>query len=223
MTLAIAMITAQRPIPTIERAYSSLRAAGFQETVHVIAEPGSPIPESVAGDPRARVLLNQQRQGCFKNWKHACRTLLKTGTQWILIVEDDAIWQRNAASVLRQQMQVRSNVRTGFISSYLSVRNLEKSFTDGWNETKAGWGLYGALALCMRRDAAEELLQARRFVNHPGPRQLDSIIGLTMLDLRRPSFVHLPSLVDHIGETSTIGHGGRTPGRVGYRFSEEPK
>ena len=221
MTLAIAMTTAKRAVSTLERAYQSLRAAGFDEEVLVAAEPGTVIPDAVAHDSRARVLMNEKRLGCFSNWKHACRTLLKTSAQWILIVQDDAIWQRGSAHILRQQMKERSGVRTGFISPYLSVQNLKKSFIDGWNVTDAGWGLFGALAFCMERDAAEDLLKAGRFVKHPGPKQVDAIVGLTMLDLRRPCFVHLPSLVDHIGETSTVGHEGRTRGRVGHRFREE--
>jgi hypothetical protein len=224
MTLAIAITTAKRSKPTLARAYTSLRAAGFQEEVLVAAEPGSLIPEAIALDSRARVVLNEKNLGCFGNWKHACKTLLATTkTPWILIVQDDAIWQRDSACSLRQQMKDRSSLRTGFVSPYVSVYNLKKSFVDGWNETGAGWDWCGALAFCMDREAAEDLLRAERFIKHPGPKQVDAIVGLAMLDLRRPSFVHLPSLVDHIGEVSTMGHAGLTPRRVGYLFREEVK
>lgn len=223
MTFGIAITTAKRSKPTLERAYKSLRAAGFHEDVFVMAEPETKIPDAVAGDSRARVLSNETRLGCFPNWKHACKTLLNiTAARWILIVQDDAIWQRDSARILRQQMMDRSGVRTGFVSPYVSVHNVKKTFVDGWNETKAGWDWCGALAFCMDRGAAEDLLSARRFVKHQGPKQVDAIVGLTMLDLKRPSFVHVPSLVDHVGEFSTVGNKGLIPRRVGHRFCEVP-
>lgn len=224
MTLAIAITTAPRKAPTLERAYKSLRAAAFDEEVFVVAEPRTDIPAAVVSDRRVRVTVNATQLGCFGNWKHACNTLLtKTKADWLLILQDDAIWQRGSASVLRQQMKDRSGTRTGFISPYLSAHDLKKSFTSGWNETHSGWDWCGALAFCMARQAAEDLLKVECFVKHPGPKQVDAIVGRAFKELKRPSFAHLPSLVDHIGVTSTVGNGGRSPGRMGHGFREEPR
>jgi hypothetical protein len=41
-----------------------------------------------------------------------------------------------------------------------------------------------------------------------------------MLDLDRPSYVHVPSLVDHVGDTSTVGHDDIAGTLRGYRFGE---
>jgi hypothetical protein len=94
-----------------------------------------------------------------------------------------------------------------------------EDFADGWNECRAGWEFWGALALCMKRVAAEELLRYPRFAKHAGPQQVDAVVAASMLELGRPSFVHLPSLVDHIGSTSTIGNDGDSAwGRRGFHF-----
>lgn len=221
MTLAIAMTTAPRRKPTIHRALPSLREAGFDEDVYVCAEPNTfkklPRPDE------ARVHENSSRRGCFGNWKYALqRVLSRTSAQWLLIVQDDAIWLPRSADVLRDQLRARQDLRTGFLSPYVTSKDVAAEFVDGWNEYRGGWNFWGAVALCLPRNTAEELLRHQRFVEHQGSQQVDAVVAASMLDLGHPSFVHVPSLVDHIGRTSTIGHDDVAGSLRGHRFGERP-
>ena len=225
--LALAMTTAPRRQATLDRSLSSLRAAGFGEDVHVFAEPGtlSDSGSSALATLDGRMILHENAygRGCFGNWKGALEWLiLQTTASWMLLLQDDAIWQPDSAKELFAQMAVRQDQRTGLISPYTSPVVVANNFVDGWNECHAGWGFWGALALCMKRVAAEELIQHPRFANHAGDKQVDAVVAASMLDLNRPSFVHVPSLVDHIGATSTIGRDGDSEeGRRGYRFRKD--
>ena len=220
-TLAIAMTTAPRRTPTLHRALPSLRDAGVYEDVHVFAEPNTFGQIQPPGEAWTRVHVHATKQGCFGNWRCAIQHLLShTDAQWLLIVQDDAIWLPGSAVILRTQMIARQEQRTGFLSPYVTAKDVESTFVDGWNEYQGGWNLWGAIALCMKRDAAEELLRHPRFVQHQGTQQVDAVVAASMLDLGYPSYVHVPSLVDHVGETSTIGHDDVAGDLRGYRFGE---
>lgn len=224
MDFAIAITTAPRRRPTLPRALVSLREAGFGEDVHVFAEPGTLAHLPLLDAERIRVHENSSKRGCFGNWRHALKRLLsRTDAQWLLVVQDDAIWSPGAADVLRGETRSRQELRTGFLSPYVTSKDVPEESGDGWIECRSGWFLWGALALCMKRGAAEELLRHRRFRKHRGSQQVDAVVAASMLDLGLPSFVHVPSLVDHIGETSTLGHDDIAAGLRGHRFGEKTK
>jgi len=225
MNIALAMTIAPRREVTIDRSLVSLREAGFHEDVHVLAEPGTvgsigAAAKTLFGDERVHVRENKRLRGCFGNWKKALKRLLsRTNARWLLILQDDVVWKRGSAEILRAQIRSREGHRTGLLSPYTSSVVVGEHFVDGWNECCLGWGFWGALAFCMDRDAAKELLRHPRFAEHGGAREVDAVVAASMLDLGRPSFVHVPSLVDHIGVTSTIDRDGEW-GRRGYRFNE---
>jgi hypothetical protein len=195
--------------------------AGFYEDAHVFAEPETFRQIQPPNDPQTCLHMNTFRRGCFANWSSAIQYLLSSTTaQWLLIVQDDAIWFPGSADILRIQMAARQEQRTGFLSPYVTAKDVADTFVDGWNEYRGGWNLWGAIALCMKRDAAEDLLRHSRFVQHQGTQQVDAVVAASMLDLGYPSYVHVPSLVDHVGETSTIGHDDVAGNLRGHRFGE---
>ena len=84
--LAIAMIATARPELPLERAIDNLRHGGFDETLHVFAEPGLSRP------PRAALCWhpNPTRLGVVANWSQALRWLVSnTAAPNLLLVEDD--------------------------------------------------------------------------------------------------------------------------------------
>jgi hypothetical protein len=220
--LSIGITTAPRRQPTFEQSIASLRETGFNEEVHVFAEPDTFM--TVPSLPRTHVHVNAKKQGCFANWKTTLLYLLSnTKTPWLMIVQDDAVWAPGSADVLRTMMRDSRAPQSGFLSPYTSGSStvVTKAFVDGWNETRAGWQFWGALALCMSRPAAEQLSKHSRFVKHCDSRAIDAVVAASMIDMGRPSYVHVPSLVDHIGVTSTIGRDREAAaGRRGYRFGK---
>jgi hypothetical protein len=189
--------------------------------VHVFAEPSSWDQVSRPDDERTITHDHTTTLGCFNNWRHTIAYLLaQTVAPWLLVVQDDAIWTPGAATALCAKAAVRQHLRTGFLSPYVTASDVPSGSADGWNECRSGWDLCGALALCIPREAARELLQHPRFVKHPRDQQVDAVVAASMLDLGRPSYVHVPSLVDHVGATSTLGHDDVAPGLRGYRFRE---
>ena len=220
--LTIGMTTAPRRQPTFERSIASLRETGFNEEVHVFAEPET--FATVPKLPRTHLHVNEKKQGCFGNWKTTLLYLLSnTKTPWLMIVQDDAVWAPGAAVVLRTMMLDPRAPQSGFLSPYTSGSRtvVTKDFVDGWNETRAGWQFWGALALCMNRASAEQLTKHSRFVKHWDSKAVDAVVAASMIDMRRPTYVHVPSLVDHIGVTSTIGRDREAAaGRRGYRFGK---
>src|SRR5262249_33931697 len=115
--LAIAMTTAPRRAPTLTRALTSLRAAGFGEVVHVFAEPGTFAHNLQPIDARTIIHGHTSTLGCFGNWSYALRYLQKKiSAKWLMVVQDDAIWSQESADVLRAQIVARQNQPTGFLS-----------------------------------------------------------------------------------------------------------
>lgn len=220
--LAIAMTIAPRRRPTLHESLASLRGAGFTEDVRLFAEPGTFDHLSRPTDARTIIRDNPSTQGCFHNWRQAITSLLsETDALWLLVVQDDAVWAPGSADILREHMVARQDLRTGFLSPYVTDKNaIEAAFVDGWNECSIGWTFWGALAFCMKRATAEELLRHPRFAQHQGTQQIDAVVSASMLDLDLPSFVLVPSLVDHIGDTSTVGHDDVAGTLRGYRFDE---
>lgn len=215
------MTTAPRRVPTFHRALESLRTAGFQVQVHVFAEPGTWDQVERPAAERTPMHDHATARGCFHNWGHALTYLLtQTVAPWLLVVQDDAVWIPGAAEVLCAGAIDRMNLRTGFLSPYVTTQDVPPGATNGWSECRSGWDLCGALAFCLPRDAAQDLLGHSRFIRHSKDQQVDAVVAASMLDLGRPSYVHVPSLVDHVGTTSTLGHDSVTAKLRGHRFGE---
>src|SRR5262245_17389135 len=84
--LEIALITAPRPVRTVDRSIQELRQAGFTQEIQVFAEPDS----RVEPQPGLQVRTNAQRLGLWRNWLHAATYMLANRTApFILICEDD--------------------------------------------------------------------------------------------------------------------------------------
>ena len=216
------MTTAPRRVPTFLLALSSLREAGFNGRVDVFAEPGTWDQAPRSKDTLTVTHDHAVTLGGFGNWRHAITSLLASDdSPWLLVVQDDAIWAPGSANKLHAEATARRDLRTGFLSPYVTSKDVPSGSVEGWNECRSGWYLWGALALCIPRDAARELLQHPRFVEHGGSQQVDAVVAASMLDLGRPSYVHVPSLVDHVGETSTLGHDDIASTLRGHRFMEK--
>lgn len=228
-TIALGITTSPRQKDYLTDSIRSLRSAGFDELVHLFAEPGTPECD-LAG---TRTIVNPRRLGCAGNWKNALASLLaERPADWYLLLQDDVVWRPNSKEVLVAEMQTGAR-GIGFLSAYTSPAMVPRRPASGWQPAlfpnPSYWGIckfWGALALAIPHSAALRLVDCPRYQAHQHPRKLDELLGDCCRDLDLACRVYVPSLADHIGEVSTLGrHGwrffGNRWGRRGIQFRPE--
>jgi hypothetical protein len=243
MHLDIGMTTAPRPEPYITRSVASLRAAGFDQTVHYFAEPGSTFPGVDPYPPDGVLHAATVPFGCFPNWRRALHRLADHAERpddFIMVVQDDVVWCKGARAILDRFLSgilpgLGGPCRPfGFASPYASPAVVAAIHKEDYEDDRRGqsWvpplfynkSFWGALALVFTAESAYALLEHPRFVAHDHHRKVDVVVGNCMRDMGREMTVALPSLCDHIGAHSTLGRhriSGIQWGRRGYRFDPD--
>ena len=221
VTLSLGIITADRDgEPTINNTIRSIRSAGFTQPVNVFTSAKRVTDASItAADTNTTVHRDNSVIGCVPNWTRAADWLLKnTDTSWIMIMQDDIAWCRQGHDILQYSMRAIDNQkrgilrgRLGMLSPYTSPAMVPPKVGGvGWTEARfhgKTTGLWGALAMCFPRESLKAVLKSDRFKSHKSHRALDYIVGDTLRSYMQPPLevkVHIPSLVDHTGDHSTI-------------------
>ena len=217
-----------------EKSVFSTRKAGFDEPIHAFVEPGADQHVPDVDRWNIRVHNNKTKLGCFPNFKHGLTWLLEnTDADWVLMVQDDAVWRRDSHNLLVNAAMHPDLQKAGMLSPYTSKAVVPGRFLDPkpddnrWVECKFhNKAFWGAVAMMFPRASAERLLnESQRFRNHKHHRKLDVIVGNSLRrELQMQIMVHVPSLVDHIGSWSTLGrhrYKGNQWGRRGYLFREK--
>jgi hypothetical protein len=123
--------------------------------------------------------------------------------------EDDVVFCRNLRPWLERELWPEP--RLGVVSLFSAA--IHPLAQMGWNRVDAGPALAGAQAYIFPNSAARHLLQHPLPVNHrrrgyhKGLADNDAVVGLWAKLADLPVFLHQPSLAQHIGETSALGHG----------------
>ena len=238
--LAIAMVTTDRRVPTIYATLKSVRRAGFQQHIHIFSQAKN-LDERMLylQDANITIYDTSHTSGGSINWKIAVTFLSQRPVDWVMTLEDDIAWCRAGASVLYHTLNqidagnagIRRH-RIGLLSAYTSPGMIVSSAnrSGGWTEAHfcgATKGLWGALALCMPKEVVQLLLQ-HASIDTP-KYGIDYIIGNILRSRLEPPLevkVHIPSLVEHTGEHSTIftDEALAAPGiytlRHGYKFND---
>lgn len=205
--LAIAMIaTARRELP-LERAIDNLRHGGFDEMLHVFAEPG-------LSPPRRAALCwhsNPVPLGPVANWSQALRWLVnETTAPNLLLVEDDGDYCRGARDLLVGEIARTPDY--GLVSLYLAARFAHRhAGASGWRSHAYDERTFGTVAVCFRRGGGvEDFLAspelAERLAVAPETASHDELLFRYFRQHGHACRTHRPSLADHIGFASTIGH-----------------
>lgn len=244
--LALGIITAPRPgesllADTIE----NIRRAGFVQPLEVFAQ--SEIEDmdgQLPDDPSITLHCDPKGKGVYANWRKAAEYLLaNTTADWIMIMEDDIDWCKGAANTMYYTIErIQANVdgirmhRLGVLSPYTSPAMIpEGKRATGWTEAMfAGGtkGLWGALALCFPRHALQTIVTSKLFLEHKALHAIDYLVGDTLRYQANPPLeikIHIPSLVEHTGELSTIfsqktlAAPGLSPLRHGYNYCPNAK
>lgn len=217
----IGMLTAPRKIPTLQRSLTSLRASGFRQRVHLFAEPGGMELEN-----KEHVFLHQNmtQLGCFKNFNQALTFLLRDTVQpYLLILSDDILYPRNLQSYLQRSLK-EAPADFGYYA-LLSLNHdvfLLPEVKEGWNQTFLGWESWGGLFL-MKRESAQRLWEHPFYQDHLNHyqknEQIDACVSECFKLMDLPMYLHVPSLTEHIGETSTLEHNYTTYNHCVYQFN----
>lgn len=201
--LAIAITTAPRPRETFSASLASLRAAGFGQSVMVLADGVAPTA------PGCEVIRNDPKLGGLKNWCQALDTLLhRTDADWLMVLEDDVTWARGAADALAQDLEgLSGRADVGYLSLYLPRYNALKM--EGKKNGRLPPGIHrfnalnswGSQAYVFPRPAARLLLEDvafDRLRRHYRPNKNRDILVSNALRRLGLKLLHrVPCLVDH--------------------------
>lgn len=166
--------------------------------------------------------------GGVGNWLRVLETYLETSrADWLLVMEDDILWQPNGAVTLRSYLRTQSTTGFGVISAYASKLNVY-SQKRGWSlaRLQTHEHLYGALAISLNRLTVEYILThvdkffSAACLSDSGAIHLDTAIGKVILDGGGKVINHNPTLVLHTGEVSTFGDLNKMSNR--QREAREP-
>lgn len=226
---AVGMVTAPRKEETFTQSMRSLIAAGW-DSPHIFAEPGSPIPDEFRSLP-----LTQRGvvAGCWPNFYLALQELLTLhpDADAFMVAQDDVLFARGDANENLRQFLERSlwpDDQTGCVSIYCSAAYHQEK--QDWHRFQGKW-LWGALAFIWPRESLIHFLGHNglmwRYADKRtgGLRRSDRVVGNWHVEHQKSMWYCSPSLVQHIGNTSTIyGPGNKARGkRAAKQFVETMK
>ena len=205
MNLTIGVTWVPRPSETLP-----LTSFTFDRNAHFIIYPdGHRLPWDMS-DFEQRLLGNQA--GCFRHWHRVLTDLVNnTDSDFVGIIPDDVSFVNGIAEKAIEPLQTD---RDGYTALYtpagMSQRSARLRLGSGWCEIKGGWGKSWGGCYVFRRPIAERLIRHPRTIRHLNEykrnQQIDAIVPEVMYQLGLRQWMHNPSLCEHVGLTSTIGH-----------------
>jgi hypothetical protein len=206
---AAGVVSSPRRRPTLGDALDSMARAGWGSP-YLFLDGTVRVPGRFAHLPG---VLREPRIGCWPNHYLALAELVMRhpDADAYLLAEDDALFFDG--EVLREYLEemLWPSPRGCIVSLYCSSANSRPDF--GWQPLAEPWA-WGSLALIFPRPVAQHLLLDRSVCGHRwdrwqeehgGLRCTDFVIGQWAWKKRIPVWYPTPSLVQHIGATSTLG------------------
>lgn len=202
--LAIAITTAPRPRETFTGCLASMRAAGFEQTIHVHAD-------GVQVDaPGCNVIRNEPALGGLKNWCAALEQLvLDTTAPWVMVCEDDVEWAPRARAKLEHDINMLAGKPVGYLSLYIARKvSKEMESRKGWRKldpglhrSLLGGRVWGSQAYALPRATAITLLADEGFDdlrrNYLKNRNRDGIVSGALDRMGLPLYFRVPALCNH--------------------------
>jgi hypothetical protein len=202
---SVGVTTAGRKQPTLDRTLTGLAQAGW-ERPRLFADADACVHERWARLPSSR---RDEQLGAFANWYLALAEMVMRNphADGYLLCQDDVIFCRGLRAYLERSLWPAE--RIGVVSLFCPT-HFGRGKPKGFHVEDRGWDAAGAQAYLFSYASAEALLASPLVLRHRhsgpagGSRNIDSIVGLWCRETRLPYFVHVPSLVEHVGATSTI-------------------
>lgn len=197
---AAAMLTAPRRNPRIEQTLDSLHKAGFDD-IQIFAEPRAWIPDRYRG---LKITQRSQRFGNFLNFYSCLSTLFseQPDADAYVVFQDDIEVATELRAWCENQLWPLDN---GVVS--LFTPRLHSERTAGWHIKSPGFQrVCGAQALVFRGDLLQRFLSDARVLNCLRLRNQgdDAVLGGWLAREGLGIAYHTPSMVQHVGGTSSI-------------------
>jgi hypothetical protein len=210
---AVGVTTAPRQVPTLANCLQSLAGAGWDRP-RLFADGPVAIPEEFNALPRS---TREPLVGAWPNFFLCLVELLmrEPDAEGYLVVQDDV--QFAADLPVRDYLEriLWPGARAGIVSLFCSRAYTQSQ--PGWYRFKGVWA-WGALAFVFSRDAARQFLADAEVVRHRwrplrnGLTDIDGCIGRWASRRNVPLYYPTPSLVQHVGEVSSLWPGERAHG-----------
>jgi hypothetical protein len=210
---AVGVTTSPRKEPTLDRCLHSLIRAGW-ERPRLFVDGGTQL---VDGQTDLPVTYREEKVGAWSNFYLALLELLmrQPDADAYLLVQDDALFYdgQNVREYLESSLWPDSDVAA--VSLYCPQPYTRRQ--PGWYALDGLW-VWGAQAFVFSNSAARQFAVDQQVFEHrwAGWRtdaQIDVLIGNWARRLGRRVHYPVPSLVQHIGQTSTLWPAGRTTGK----------
>lgn len=217
--ISITVFSGPRPIPMLDRTISSLRESGFNQKIHISAEPGAIIGQH----DNIEVFQNEKLLGNRLQWETTLRRRLdETEEPWLMFVEDDIECDLNTAEKITD-FCAKIEQPIGFVSGYTpkayAVTWPWLNKYNGWARLNRGWNTWGFQCIIMQRESVELLLTAEKM--RSGTAIPDAVLGEFFEQKKLACYYAIPSLIEHIGLNNS--HFNKTPDALncGLRYGEK--
>ncbi len=204
------VIVSVAPRDTHRRTFASIRAAGFERII-ATCEPGTD-----TGNIDAECRINSERLGNWRNFVEALRIGLSLDVPYFVTAEDDIEICRGVQDFLvgSEWPDRKCGCLQLYSSMALDAYQRGRRFR---LDDEHAFDLAGACALVFRRDAAQSLVwwadnkgwrgHAAGTIDEPERKAAaDTFVGEVLTLMGYSIWAHNPTLVNHIGEKSTMGH-----------------
>jgi hypothetical protein len=218
---AVGVTTAPRPQETLSLCLDSLARAGWSAP-RLFIDSGADIAERFSHLP---ITLRAPRVGAWPNYYLGLAELLMrepTADAYFMVQDDAILYDREDLSAYLEAA-LWPHEPVGAVSLYCP-----KTYTQpepGWHRRADLW-VYGAVAFVFPRESAKRFIADRAVLEHrwsernEGRAQIDLTIGHWAQRSALPIYYPTPSLVQHIGDTSTLWPRARALGdRKADRFA----
>ena len=176
--LLIIIRTCSRKTETLTRTIESMNSVGFE-------------------DP---IILNDDRNlGSFWSFQESMKIATEKHTGWVMICEDDVLFCDSSKSIV-DEIKIEKNQTISLFCTELQNQFLEG---DGWNLIERG-DLDGSLVYLAHTETLSKILNSKTFREWKLRDRADKAYTEACRELSLEIITHRPSLVQHIGETSTI-------------------
>ena len=153
------------------------------------------------------VFSDADMQGEYWNARRALEFLWKSGTEYVMLIEDDCEFSPKAGAALAE---FQRNFKVGCISLATSRRDAQIitdrkliSVHEGW--VAVDWAPYGTQCVVLSQDMLSEILDADFW--RTGAETLDLHMFEVVLAQKESIWMHTPSLVHHTGWNNTTLQG----------------